>query len=153
MTPVFLLQIYGPLTLLEDDWVHRSFTAATHVLPFSGITSLTLVTESALVPWESWLCQSFHLSTLDARCADLKGLVEALIRTNGDASLCPTLKDLSIGVPRRSWFRHENLLESAILLRKAHGNALSSLTVGADEWEDTRRLNPTWVRLVQREGL
>ena len=152
-TPVFLLQVCGPLVMLDDDWVRRSFAAATQTLPFSGITSLTLVAESTSIPWESWLCRFCHLTTLDARCTDLKGLAEALNCAENDVTLCPTLKDLSIEVPRRSWFRHENLLESAILLRKASGSALSSLTVNADEWKDTRRLNPTWACLVRREGL
>ena len=151
-TLVFLLQVCGPLAWLDDDWVHRSFTAATNILPFSGITSLTLVVESAHVPWESWLRRSNHLSTLDVCCTDVRELMVALNRTQNGIPLCHTLKNLSINVRRGSWSRHENLLMSAIRLRKIHGSALSSLTINTDEWDDIQRLDPTWTGFARREG-
>ena len=151
-TPVFFLQVCGPLTRLGGEWVHRSFAAAANVLPFCGITSLTLATESAHVPWESWLCQSGHLSTLDVRCADLGGLAAALKHMRGDVLLCHTLRNLSIEVPHDSWSRHEGLLRSAILWRKTRGSALSSLAMNVGEWDNIRRLNPTWASLIRREG-
>lgn len=151
--PVLLLQVCGPLTRLDDEWVHRSFAAATNILPFSRINSLTLVAESACVPWEPWLRRSDHLSTLDARCANVGELVAALNRTQSNIPLCHTLENLSVNVPHGSWSCHESLLKSAILLRKAHGKILSSLTMSTGEWDAFRRLNPTWTDLVRYEGL
>lgn len=151
-TPVFFLQVCGPLTQLGGNWVHRSLAAATNILPFSGITSLTLVTENAHVPWELWLRQSSHLSTLDVCCADLGGLAVALKGTQGGGLLCHALRNLSIEVPRDSWFRHENLLKSVIFWRKTRGSGLSSLTMNTNEWDYIRRLNPAWTDLIRCEG-
>jgi len=152
-TPVFLLQICGPLERLNDGWVHRSFAAATSILPFSDIISLTLVAESVRVPWESWLRQSTHLSTLDVCCVNLGGLAAALNHMQNNTPLCHTLRNLSINIPHNSCVHDEKLLESAILMRKTHGSALSSLTIDACGWDNIRRSSSTWTALVRREGL
>jgi len=152
-TPVFLLQVCGPLARLNDGWVHRSFVAATSILPFSDITSLTLVAGNVRVPWESWLCQSINLSTLDICCADLGGLAAALNHMQNDAPLCRTLRNLSVNMSHNSWFHDEKILESAILMRKTRGSALSSLTINAGRWDNIRRSSPTWKALVRHEGL
>jgi hypothetical protein len=152
-TLVFLLQVFSPLTRLDDDWVHRSFAAATVLLPFSEITSLTLVAESAHVPWEPWLRQSNHLSALDVRCPDLGGLAAALNRMQNDTPLCRTLRSLSIDIPHDSWARYASLLKIAIHFRKTRRSALSYLVMNAGEWGWIRQSDPTWMELVRREGL
>lgn len=150
----FLFQLCGPLTQLGDDWVRRSLEAATNILPFSDITSLVLVADSTHVPWDLWLRQSSHLSTLDVCCADIRGLVVALNRMRGDVPLCHTLKDLSISVSHdKPLSPHASIMKSAIRLRKIRGNAVSCLTINAGEWDGIQRLDPTWTELVRRQGL
>jgi hypothetical protein len=150
----FLLQLCGPVTRLDGDWVHRSLEAATNTLRFSEIDSLTLVTDSQNLPWEPWLCQFGRLSTLDVCCADIRGLVVALNYTRSGVPLCHTLRHLTIDVPQGgSWSHHASPLKSAIRLCKMQGGAISCLTINAHEWDGIRRLDPTWIELVRREGL
>ena len=152
MALVFLLQLCGPLEQLDDDWVYRSLEEAASILPFSDTTSLTLVTDSPRVPWDSWLRRCNHLSVLDVWCIDVCGLVEALNRTRRDIPLCHTIKNLSIIAPLDLWSRNAGALKSAIYLRKTHGSALSHLTMSATEWDTIKRLDPTWVGLVRSKG-
>ena len=154
ITLVFLFQLCGPLTRLDDNWVRRSLEGATNVLPFSDITSLTLVVDGAHVPWDSWLRQSNHISTLDICCPDIQELVMVLNRMRSGVPLCHYLRNLSINISHdNSWSHHANLLKSAIHLRKTWGSAMSCLTMNVCEWDNIRRLDPTWMELVRREGL
>ena len=152
-TPVFLFQLRGSLTQLDDGWVHRSLEAATNILPFSQITSLALVADNAHVPWDSWLRQCGRLSALDVRCADTRDLVAVLNRTQNDNPLCHTLKELSISSLRDSpWNSYASLLKSTIRSRKRQGSPLSRLAMTVSEWDVIRRIDPSWVELVRRQG-
>ena len=136
-------------------WTRSSIEAVASTVQFSGIRTLTFVTDSIAVPWTVWLPNLSHIRKLSVTCPRSEGILGALLRTSPEDGLpfCPFLRSLAIHrCGKYAIVDHIGLMK-LVLYRYRVNRPLRRLTLRKDEWEWIQQLDldEAWVFLTKSQ--
>ena len=149
----FYVRAQGVVDQVRWTWTRSSIEAVASCVHFSNISTLTFVTDSAVVPWAMWLPNLSHIRRLSISCPNSEGILTALltISTEDGFPFCPLLRSLAIyrsgeyGV-----IDHAGLMQ-LVLHRYWVERPLRRLLLHKDEWEWLQQLglDDAWVFLAE----
>ena len=151
----FYIRAQGVRDQARWRWTRSSIEAVASCVQFSSIRTLTLVTDSATIPWAVWLPNLSHMRRLSVSSPRSEDILRALLTSSPEdgSPFCPSLRSLAIyrcgdyGV-----IDHVGLME-LVLHRYWVGRPIRRVMLHRDEWEWIQQLDQdgSWVFLAESQ--
>ena len=146
----FYVGAHGVPHWAKWSWTQLSFVAMAYFAPFSSIRTLTLTTNSPIVPWELWLPNLGRVERLTVSCPKPDSLLAALLGSPPETML-PSLHSLTVYRRGRYSIIDHTALREFVFYRYRKGRPLRQLRLNKEEWGWIQRLDAAWTLMAQSQ--